>query len=1191
MGTVFGDDVGTRQSAFWNITVGPQGLSSLKVSGDNKECQGTPVLKQRADCSLGMLAGRALRNWILEPAKGSKRKDVFTIRAESPRAGCRKKLYIGVPDVAKCKAKRVQMYARDDGSSKQHWMLVPRGKIASPKPKPSKKKPIKKKPTKKPQQAPGAPETKAKYHVRVDTKTKGPSCNEWLTKAQAAYEEAAAQKASAKLSNVWSFCQVNNKRASRASTKELIISLFVKTNNLEVAKQTQADLVKAVKNGDFAEAVKILGVVGFTPEQVSLITPNCIIGFETCKNLYGSKDLLPPQKPKEKPSTTPTCTAGTQYLDSATNTCKACTTSCGAGKYIKTACSATADAVCDACTTSQDGCSTDGTACVTSEPDLKDKLQCSLGDAGKGKYADDDGVVQSCSSPQDGCSTDGTACVASDPDLKDKLQCSLGDAGNGKYADEDGVVQSCSSQDGCSTDGKACVASDPDLKDKLQCSLGDAVEGKYADDDGVVQSCSAQDGCSTDGTACVASNPDLKDKLQCSLGDAGKGKYADDDGVVQSCSSPQDGCSTDGTACVASDPDLEDKLQCSLGDAVEGKYADEDGVVQSCSAQDGCSTDGTACVASDPDLKNKLQCSLGDAVEGKYADDDGVVQSCSAQDGCSTDGTACVASDPDLEDKLQCSLGDAVEGKYADDDGVVQSCSAQDGCSTDGTACVASDPDLKDKLQCSLGDAGKGKYADDDGVVQSCSAQDGCSTDGTACVASDPDLEDKLQCSLGDAGKGKYADEDGVVQSCSSQDGCSTVGTACVASDPDLKDKLQCSLGDAANGKYADDDGVVQSCSSQTNCVESGAACLTNNLKLTCTIANSGYFLDDGEVKECTRDCQPDEVLDKSACTGTTTTNGSVCKVPTPGQFKFDVTDGVDISLPLAGTVNVSINWGDGTTETVTAAGWKGHSYPAGSSGIQTVLITGTVTCFGSSCRIGESYIPGTYNAIENMYKDKLVEVVSFGDLGITSLHYAFYACRALTKVPSSIPSTVTDLSYMFYQSRVFDQDLSSWDVSNVTNMRGMFQGEPSIYQPSYRNPFNNGGQPLNWGAKTANVQNMANMFEESNFNQDISGWNVSAVTTFTSMFRFNTVFNQNISGWDVGAAKSFINMFGSAFAFNQDLSGWNVGNVQDIECYRFNYDNNEATSLECQYLPTNFRSDCGQRSKNDGNLLPCVAT
>ncbi len=45
----------------------------------------------------------------------------------------------------------------------------------------------------------------------------------------------------------------------------------------------------------------------------------------------------------------------------------------------------------------------------------------------------------------------------------------------------------------------------------------------------------------------------------------------------------------------------------------------------------------------------------------------------------------------------------------------------------------------------------------------------------------------------------------------------------------------------------------------------------------------------------------------------------------------------------------------------------------------------------------------------------------------------------------------------------------------------------------------------------SANVTNMAEMFNLCNFNQNISGWDVSSVTDMRAMFK-DSEFNQNIS-------------------------------------------------------------------------------
>ena len=112
--------------------------------------------------------------------------------------------------------------------------------------------------------------------------------------------------------------------------------------------------------------------------------------------------------------------------------------------------------------------------------------------------------------------------------------------------------------------------------------------------------------------------------------------------------------------------------------------------------------------------------------------------------------------------------------------------------------------------------------------------------------------------------------------------------------------------------------------------------------------------------------------------------------------------------------------------------------------------------------------------------------------------------------------SKITDMSNLFDDSDLFyfNGNISSWDVSNVTNMKLMF----------FDCDFN--GDLSDW--EVSNVENMSGMFSNSKFNNNsICDWDISNVKFMSVMFASNKKFNQDISKWKINPDCKTAEMFG----------------------------------------------------------------
>jgi surface protein len=96
----------------------------------------------------------------------------------------------------------------------------------------------------------------------------------------------------------------------------------------------------------------------------------------------------------------------------------------------------------------------------------------------------------------------------------------------------------------------------------------------------------------------------------------------------------------------------------------------------------------------------------------------------------------------------------------------------------------------------------------------------------------------------------------------------------------------------------------------------------------------------------------------------------------------------------------------------------------------------------------------------------------------------------------------------------------------------------------------------------------MQSMFAAATiFNQNISGWNVSGVTNMSFMFVGDSSFNQPIGSWNVSNVTTMNSMFGSG-AFNQDIGSWDVSNVTNFSQFMYgkSFTDFSTTNLDSIY-------------------------
>ena len=198
-------------------------------------------------------------------------------------------------------------------------------------------------------------------------------------------------------------------------------------------------------------------------------------------------------------------------------------------------------------------------------------------------------------------------------------------------------------------------------------------------------------------------------------------------------------------------------------------------------------------------------------------------------------------------------------------------------------------------------------------------------------------------------------------------------------------------------------------------------------------------------------------------------------------------------------------------------------------------------------------------NAFQSLTKFNQ-DLTGFDWSGVTNWSDTFAGCTSYNaNVASLIKSNVTTIARMFTGSG-FNQPVTSWDVRNIIDMAGTFENTP----------FNKALTA--WD--TSKVERFAAMFMgTTEFNQSVNHFDISSATDMSAMFRGAEKFDQGIGNWvfpagvnvtgmfayteqfnsaltfDVSQVTSLCEMFEGSKKFNHaSIDGWDVGNVTNLK-------------------------------------------
>ena len=190
---------------------------------------------------------------------------------------------------------------------------------------------------------------------------------------------------------------------------------------------------------------------------------------------------------------------------------------------------------------------------------------------------------------------------------------------------------------------------------------------------------------------------------------------------------------------------------------------------------------------------------------------------------------------------------------------------------------------------------------------------------------------------------------------------------------------------------------------------------------------------------------------------------------PSSDTFDFTIDTSLDtgtiFTLPLIseGSYNFTVDWGDGTTDTITSYNQAEVSHDYGSDVIRDIVCDGNITGWHNNNNANGAMITNISNfgsLIDNVWGRTFYGCVNMTitaeDMYVSNgvISRAFAGCRSITEIKGiGLMDTTgcTNMQYTFDNNLVLTAiDLTSWDVSSVTTLANAFMRNVTINTASY---------------------------------------------------------------------------------------------------------------------------------------------